>query len=686
MEEKHLTLKHRLAFGASVSAFFCFSLLVFGPLSLYVTGNDEMWFSLRSLLLPVAVISIVGFIMLTAVLSLPKGTIHKVLCCLCFGVGLGLYIQCGFLNISYGSGVLDGSQIAWKDYTTYGAIDSAMWAACIALPFALFMVFKRSWRHVLMIAAAFIIVMQIGSLAINLYQNQSSLDKLSHEVTDEGIYELSSKDNTIVFVLSSMDQSYYEAYKKAHPDLTDELTGFTEYSKAMPTGAGTMESFPAMLTGEVYKKDVKYTEYIDGIWKQHNVYDQLTSSGADVRIFCDDLYFGNSAVRKVDNVVDRVQDGRNYRTVAGTMYRYVLYNSAPHYLKRFFWMSLSNYSAYRSNDTFTAYDDCGFFADYHENGGFTLTDVKSAVRIYHLQGAKSPYRMDAKGNKVKKASTQSAQIEGELGQIREMINDLKTKGLYDKCRIIIAADNGEKDLGQHAMLLYKDKSAIKKYTISDAPVSMFDLPATLVSTVTDDYSGYGSGLTFKDAESAYSDRHRYFYRSAGINADSRIEEYVTTTSIYEPSGLKLLNSFYINGGKVDKYALGTELTFASDETAAIYCKEGFGHTNGWRTIMRGNTASMEIPLEKLPDNIADLHAYFNVLSIYEQTQCIIKANGVTVYNGKLDSVVRSNGLNFLIPISAIGRDNTLNLEFTFPKIKDKNSNIMALTSFKIYHQ
>ena len=191
MEDKHLQLKHRIAFGTAMGGFFCITLLIFAPLMLYVKGNDDMWFSFRTLLAPIAIVSVTAFILLSALLSFVPKTIHKLLCCLTFGLALGLYLQCTFFNISYGSGVLDGSQIIWSDYTTYGAIDSAIWAGCIALPFALFMVFKRSWRHALMIAAGFIVLLQIGSLAVSIYQNQNTLNKLSHEVTTDGIYELS---------------------------------------------------------------------------------------------------------------------------------------------------------------------------------------------------------------------------------------------------------------------------------------------------------------------------------------------------------------------------------------------------------------------------------------------------------------------------------------------------------------
>ena len=333
MEDKYFQIKHRFAFGAAVAAFFTSTLLIFAPLSLYVSGNDEMWFSFRSLLSPVFVVSLIGMIVMTALLSLPKRAIHKVLCCLVFGVSLGLYIQCGFFNISYGSGVLDGSQIAWKDYTTYGAIDSAMWAACLALPFAIYMVFKRSWRHILMTAAIFIILLQIGGLSVRLYQNQNSLNKLSHEVTTDGIYELSENDNTLVFLLDSMDKSYYDAYKENHPEIEEKLTGFTEYDNVLSTGSESLVSVPAMLTGEVYKKDTKYTEYVSRAWSSNNVFDVLQKFDADARVYSDDKYFGNAAVRKVENIADRAQDSQAYWVIGNTMYRYTLYNSVPHYLK-----------------------------------------------------------------------------------------------------------------------------------------------------------------------------------------------------------------------------------------------------------------------------------------------------------------------------------------------------------------
>ena len=686
MDDKYFSIKHRFAFGTLVAAFFTSTLLIYAPLSLYVSGNDEMWFSFRSLLSPVFVVSLIGMVVMTVLLSLPKRGIHKLLCCLVFGVSLGLYIQCGFFNISYGSGVLDGSQIAWKDYTTYGAIDSAMWAACLALPFAVYMVFKRSWRHILMVAAIFIILLQIGGLSIQLYQNQNSLDKLSHEVTNEGIYELSDSDNTLVFMLGAMDKTYYDDYKKEHPEVTEELTGFTEYDNVLGTGSESLVSVPAMLTGDVYKKDTKYTEYVSRAWNNYNVFDVLQKNDCDARVYSDDKFFGNAAVRKVENVVDRAQDSQAYWVIGNTMYRYTMYKAVPHYLKQLFWMSLNDYSSFKSNNTYNPDNDEKFFADYDKAEGFTYTkDYPSAVRVYNLKGAEAPYRLTSTGEKDTDGTSLKEQVEGDFHYILKMISDLKENGRYDSATIVITADNGDTEFSQRPVLLYKAKGDKEAYRTNSAPVSLFDLPATLASTVTDQYKDVGTGKTFKDAEGSAWNRRRFFYRSTGANAKSRIEEYKTNSPKIDADSLKLINSYYLNGGKVDNYILGTELTFTEDETAVMYCQEGFGHTNGWRTIINGTKALMEIPVEDIPENLEDLHAYFQVLNIYEETQCVISANGEEVYSGKLSSEVRQNGLNFLIPTDVIGRDKTIYLTFTFPEL-EHDTDVMALTSFKIYKQ
>ena len=46
-------------------------------------------------------------------------------------------------------------------------------------------------------------------------------------------------------------------------------------------------SVPAMLTGDVYKKDTKYTEYVSRAWNNYNVFDVLQKNDCDARVYSD---------------------------------------------------------------------------------------------------------------------------------------------------------------------------------------------------------------------------------------------------------------------------------------------------------------------------------------------------------------------------------------------------------------
>ena len=678
-----------------MALFLTMSLFVYGPLSLYITGDDRMWFSFYSLLIPVILVAAVSLLVFTFALSLPKGTLHKLFCCLVFGISLGFYLQKAFFNISYGSGVLDGSEIVWKDYTTYGAIDSAMWAACLALPFAFYMVFKKQWRHILMFTAVFFMVLQAAGLALIIYQNQDSLDRMSHEVTREGMYELSEDENTLVFVVGSMDYEYWARYQKNHSELSEELVGFTDYNNTMASGAGSMISFPAMLTGDVYKKDISYSSFIDRMWEQNNVFTLFDQSEVDARIYSDEIYFSNDASRRVKNVTSTVQDFDAYKSISDTMYKYTMYSCMPHYLKKYFWLNGSEFSSYTGNATYDPANDGKFFTDYRNNQGYSYNEeYERAVRVYYLQGAQAPYRLTSDGERSASGTTLDEVIEGSLSSVFEMIDDLKEDGKYDSAEIIITGDNGENNLCQHPMLLYKPRNSHAQYAQSEAPVTLFDLPATLASCVTDKYYPYGSGKTFKDAEKLYEERVRYFYLNAGSNADSRVEQYKSSSKASDYLHMSLQNNYYVNGGVVENYRLGEELKFTTDETAAIYCTEGFGHTNGYRTMLRGPHGQMVIPIENVPQKDDNLHVYFDVLSLSSETQCIIEANGEEVYNRTLNPAIHSTGLNFLVPEDVIGPNGTLTLDFYFPEIPDDEMDleandrtiIMSFTSFKIYTQ
>ena len=692
MENKYDKFGHRLLLSLSVSAFFVYTFLLYAPLKLYIENKDVLWFNFDSTLIVSLIISAVALIIITLFVAIPKRFIHAGLCCLLFALALGLFIQGNFLNINYGSGVFDGSEIAWKDYTTYGAINSAVWAACLAMPFAFFMVFRNEWRKILMFSSLGLVLVQVVILSSLVVQNSGTLDKITYEVTRSGIYELSEEDNTVVFVLDSFDESYLDKIKEDFPDYEKELSGFTEYDNTLATGSGASVALPSLLTGEVYTKQSSYNSYLKSIWGDDTVYSVLSENGVDARIYAQTEYFGPHAKDDIQNIVDYMDTYGAYASMTKTIYKYAAYTYAPHYLKQYFWLDLDTISSYKSKNAY-ALNDAKFYSDYVRAGGFNYTEsYDSAVRIYNLDGARSPYTLTKNTIKSINGTSLDEQIYGCFNCLFTMLDDMRENGIYENATIIITANIGNKDMTQHPLMLVKEKGKTEGYEINHAPLSMFDLVPTLASDYTDEYVNFGSGKTFNEFESD-AKRTRYFYLNTGENADTRIEQYSTRGDANDVESMRLLNSFY-STTQVTDYRLGTSLTFAMDATANMYCIEGFCSTTGWRTPLAGPQAQMVIPIASIPNDAQDIHVYFELHSVDTASDCIIYANGRQVYSGKIDKKLVSEGLNFTVPCSLIGNNNELNLSFDFTDInnsefeleQNKRTKTVSFKSFKMYTQ
>ncbi len=692
MDNKNDKFGHRLALGAACSLFLVFTFVLYAPLKLYLENKDVLWFNFESTLTASLILSGVTFVILTLILALPKRSIHTGLCCLVFALALGLFLQGNFLNINYGSGVLDGSEIAWKDYTTYGAIDSAVWAACLAMPFAFWMVFRTQWKKILVFASIGLVIVQAVILSAQISNNSNDLSKVTFEVTRDGIYELSEKDNTIVFVLDSFDNEYLEKIKRDFPDYKERLSGFTQYDNALATGAGTSVALPSLLTGEVYKNDTTYSTYLESIWDNGTVYSFLNKNDVDTRIFAQTAYFGTEAKDDIKNIYDYMDTNVAKASMTGTIYKYAAYTYAPHYLKPYFWMDLDTISSYKSENAYTL-DDAKFYSDYVASQGFSYTENYSdCVRIYHLNGARTPYTLTKNTMKSETKTSLDEQLYGCFNCIFSMIEDLKNSGVYEDATIIITANSGNKGFNQNPLLLIKEAGKTKSYDTSNAPLSMYDLAPTLASKVSADVTKFGSGKTYFDFEEGAT-RTRYFYLNAGENNKTRIEQYSTRGTATDEEQMHLLDSFY-SSKKASKYRLGTSRTFSMDATANEYCLQGFCSTTGWSTALAGPQSQMVIPISGIPSDAQDIHVFFGISNIHKASNCVIYANGKQVFTAKINQSFKNDGINFTVPAHLIGKDKTLRLRIVFPEISDdeflidqnKRTKTFSVETFKMYTQ
>ena len=616
------------------------------------------------------IIPMLGFILFFVLSEKNKYIFYKIL----FGLALGLYIQGNYINISYGSGVLDGSDIAWDHYTRYGVLDTSIWIVCLAFPFILLEFLKPKtdkFYKVISYISIFLTVIQIPAFIVQIFSYNPN-GNTEFSITKQGMFELSGDENVIIFVLDTLDEEYYSDFITKNPDYTDKLEGFSHYENVIGSGARTFIAVPSMFSGIPFTYSELYSEYKDKIYGDENPLAMMHKSGYDIGLYSETPLFSEKCVDYITNFDSGGAKVGSRTLFANKVFKLTMFKFVPHYLKKYFLMDTSEFDeaidkaeTYAMNST----SDTAFYNDFREQR-FTIGDGKKSVRIYHLRGAHKPYRMLNNGD-VGNGATVESQVAGNFTRIAEMLKDLKEKGIYDKTTVIITADHGDINLAERPIFLIKEKNSIGKYQTKRESVSLFDLPVFLehLTGEEDTMNKYGEDIhSLKEGEK----RERHFFYNAGVRkADYEIVEYVTTEDAWDTDALREIKSYKDIDGSEVPYSLGTVLRFDSDTTGNRYAVEGFAENSGFSTRLRGAYAKMEIPFYDLPKT-GTLNANIRLHSLTKRgLEYIIKANGKEVKHDNIDDKAIGRGISFDIDVNSFDTSKVLALEFEFPTIPDE---------------
>lgn len=668
-KQRHMTddqLKRRFGIAAITSFLLAFTLCVFGPLELYLTNVEELWFTIGSIVPIVLAVFIIMFALSTFIGTVTRGKIHAWIICLIFGVAIALYIQGNFMNIDYGVESLNGSEIEWSNYTKYGILNTFVWIACLAIPFAIHHFVQVYFKKIITAICGAIIAIQLVTLTV-LFVQAGDIDKTTYSITNDGIYTISEKENTLIFVLDTFDEKYYEELIDKHPEYIEKLAGFTHYNNASPSGSRTIMALPSMLTGKPYKKDVSYTEYINNIWAEKNPMDVMSEAGYDTRVFAEAMFFGKDAVNSIDNFSDTAQQVGSYKILGKKMYKLTLYRYMPHYLKQRFWIDTAEFELAKTNNAYSSTNDAKFYSEFIKNGGFSCSkEYDKAFRFYLLNGAHQPYMLNSDAIRSDKTTSRMEQMEGSFKIMFELLEDMQKKGVYKDATIIITADHGDLDNAQNMMFLYKPSGKTEGYDVSSAPISMFDLPSTIAHWAGGDAAQFGSGRLFYNIDER-DRRTRKLFLYVGTNKDERVEEWDINGKANSIENMRLAHKYYTNDGELQPYKFGNKLTFDVDATANPYCTEGFRKTIGRSTPLVGRYSQMVIPFKEKTGN-NDLVLKIGLHSSSRRIDTIIRANGVEIFHEKISDEYVNKGISCIIPAEAVKGKNEIVLDFEFPDI------------------
>ena len=650
------------------NAHFLFSILlltvtitVFGPIELYFTNYEEFWFTLKDILI-VSIVQMIGCIVIFTVIGLVlRGKARDLYSAILFAVGIALYVQGNYVNIDYG--VLNGEAIDWSVYPVYAVLDTLCWILLIVVVIVLW-IYKCNWFHKLQgYVSLYIIAVQVISLGILFFTTDvSSVEKSSYYLSDEGIFEVSAEENVIIFVLDAFDDAYFQEILQEEPGRYKEVfEDFTHFKNASAGAGATKVGMPAIIAGETYPGEISYTEYIKQSFDKDGLYTEFKKQNYDVRFYTEPTFIPDESGNLVNNQVSTGYSVSSYTQLAEKYLSLTLYKYVPHILKRFFWIYTGDFDQYKDGNSSRRYevDDEKFFKDLQKDG-LQINQTKKIFRLFHLNGTHPPFKINEYAQVVNSEDTSKiCQGKGALYIVEKYISQLKELGIYDSSTIIVMADHGRENVYEHGLLVVKEKNKKKSFEESDAPVTYYDLHATLFRVL-----GINSGQTFFEIPNG--GRKRFFYKNETEQGRMKVVEYVIEGDINDEGVIR--ETGIVLEPTVDNsryYQCGTNLTFGADNTALQYIVNGVDSIDmrnySWTD---GKECEFEFELENLPKS--NLAVTLDVMTIYDingRQRVTFYVNDVMCYT---ETLTAGKKIQFVVPKSIIQEERLLNLRIDLP--------------------
>ena len=479
--------------------FLIFTFAIYMPSSLFISNIDDFALDYIKIVPLIALVSVAVLVIVYIIgLIIPIKRLFYSYVLLVFSLALGFYIQGNFLNPAFNS--LNGKEIAWSEYKINGTISIIAWILVFVVPQVVYAIKENIMSLIVKWGSLFVTAMQLVSLVVLLLTTHKVVSN-DFAVTKNGEFELSSKNNTIMFVVDTLDASWFEDMLLPNEEYKKSLKDFTYFDDAVAGGAPTVLGIPTLLTGKIDMDASRDTsEYYKDAYESSSLFADMQKSNCNVKLFTEFYYLDYCDKNSVDNLkMEQKYVISSRRGFMECLYKFVSFYAMPQFLKQNFWLYSGEFNQYITleDNTSNLYklDDAQFYQDFKEKGITTQNDKDTFV-MYHLNGAHSPYVMDENAQAVPSDSIGvDSQIRGIFKIIKEYMDELKAKGIYDSSTIIITADHGGIDLYSNPAILVKERNANHdEMVVSDSKITFTNVNNTIASSTLKDSSAYGENV------------------------------------------------------------------------------------------------------------------------------------------------------------------------------------------------
>lgn len=424
------------------------TIVIYTPNELYLNNASDFpmsyWYFFWKLLLAGGIVT---FFLLTGMLLYLNQKHMKLYRTLLFAFLTIGYIQGLFLNGSMG--ILDGTvNNVYSNFTLY--FNLGVWILLIG------MIHIFSWKKydaaqkLMKVISIWVILIQIVSLGTMIITSKNTSPKSEMTLTTEGMNEIGSKNNIIVFVLDKFDGSYVDEIIEEDPDFLQPLNDFTFYQNAVSEFCPTYDSIPFLLTGTEFIEDSS-VDYVQYAYEKGNLLADISDCGYDIGVYTHKRYVAEEMKSIITNYEEGVKRTCTMRDLFSLMTQCSRYKMAPFAAKRYYIYDTSDIALLVVSDRIVNIEnDLPFYHQLTEKGlQVSQSDAEGTFRFIHMHGAHPPYTMtedfqyiEYDNRRDESWGNSISQWKGAVKIVYEYIRQLKELGKYDDSFIIITTDHG----------------------------------------------------------------------------------------------------------------------------------------------------------------------------------------------------------------------------------------------------
>lgn len=542
--------KRRLVLALLVSLFFSITVCLDAPLEIVAGSQGSLVVGLGDVWGMVALFALAVTAVLTAVLTLLRGRAFDIGMLVVAGLALGCYVQALFMN--GGLPQADGGAIDWGSYSLITVVSAAVWLVVLVGP-QISSYFRRTATRTAacVVSAALVIVQAVG--VASLFMGSPDAAQPRQVITQQGLYDVSSKSNVVEFVLDTYDTRFLEEAVTQQPDLLNDFTGFTWCTNSVGSMIPTRYGNVFLLTGNYPREDENFSTFLKERYQRSTYLASAENAGYDVGLYTDtlgDQYLSADAAedliyRHTENIHQLDSSAIDVPGALGALMQCALYRDVPWVLKPTLWFYTDDINnrivaAGAGDDAKSPYlmNDAHYYATLKERGLQISDDgagQNGSYRYIHLLGAHDPFNLSADGQDLGlNQSTREAQDIASMRMVAEYIRQLKELGVYDQTTIIVTADHGDwystmDRLTQPTtpIVLVKPAQSAEADGVplvrSTVPVSASNVVSTALWAMGADTSGYEKPISQLDAQDNEV-RRFYMTESNGVH-DQYIRAY-----------------------------------------------------------------------------------------------------------------------------------------------------------------